>query len=398
MKIYPFDVLPHVDLAIDAIYEGGSSGNTSGDPISKMLKGIGNLGGFRVAGKGSLKKLIVLYTSMEDGDWPDSIDTSKGQFIYYGDNKHPGHEIHDTPKKGNMLLKQLFDLTHNSTRDSIPPILVFIKYPTVNSSRSVQFKGLAVPGYPGLSATDDLVAVWKTTNGQRFQNYRAVFTILDHPIISRTWINSLFSISGEIEAPHKFKQWKFTGKADPLIAPSTKTIRTQSEQMPRCTIEKEILRSVFNYFCKTPNQFESCAAKIFQLSDENALIDEITRSVVDGGRDAIGRYVLGIKEDPVYAEFSLEAKCYQPGLDGQNITSVGVKDVSRLISRIRNRQFGVLVTTSFVARQAYKEVRDDNHPIIFLSGGDIARILIKKGINSIDLVNSWLSNEFPDVN
>ncbi|HAT9402015.1 restriction endonuclease [Legionella pneumophila serogroup 8] len=398
MKIYPFDVLPHVDLAIDAIYEGGSSGNTSGDPISKMLKGIGNLGGFRVAGKGSLKKLIVLYTSMEDGDWPDSIDTSKGQFIYYGDNKHPGHEIHDTPKKGNMLLKQLFDLTHNSTRDSIPPILVFIKYPTVNSSRSVQFKGLAVPGYPGLSATDDLVAVWKTTNGQRFQNYRAVFTILDHPIISRTWINSLFSISGEIEAPHKFKQWKFTGKADPLIAPSTKTIRTQSEQMPRCTIEKEILRTVFNYFCKTPNQFESCAAKIFQLSDENALIDEITRSVVDGGRDAIGRYVLGIKEDPVYAEFSLEAKCYQPGLDGQNITSVGVKDVSRLISRIRNRQFGVLVTTSFVARQAYKEVRDDNHPIIFLSGGDIARILIKKGINSIDLVNSWLSNEFPDVN
>lgn len=398
MKIYPFDALANVDLAIDAIYEGGNSGNASDDPISKMLKGVGNLGGFRIAGKGSFKKLVVLYTSMEDGDWPDSIDTSKGQIIYYGDNKHPGHEIHDTPKKGNMLLKQLFDLTHNGIRATIPPIFVFIKYPTANSSRSVQFKGLAVPGYPGLSATDDLIAVWKTTNGQRFQNYRAVFTILDHPIISRAWINSLFFVSDEIEAPYKFMQWRFSGKAEPLIAPSTKTIRTQSEQMPKSAIEKEILKAVFNYFCKTPTQFESCAAKIFQLSDENALIDEITRNVVDGGRDAIGRYVLGIKEDPVYAEFSLEAKCYQPGLDGQNITSVGVKDVSRLISRIRNRQFGVLVTTSFVARQAYKEVRDDNHPIIFLSGGDISRILIKKGINSIELVNSWLTNEFPNLN
>jgi hypothetical protein len=36
----------------------------------------------------------------------------------------------------------------------------------------------------------------------------------------------------------------------------------------------------------------------------------------DVGRDAIGRYLLGLMDDPVYAEFSLEAKCYQPGLDG----------------------------------------------------------------------------------
>ena len=31
------------------------------------------------------------------------------------------------------------------------------------------------------TATADLVAVWKTTKGQRFQNYRAVFTVLDAP-------------------------------------------------------------------------------------------------------------------------------------------------------------------------------------------------------------------------
>lgn len=47
---------------------------------------------------------------------------------------------------------------------------------------------------------------------------------------------------------------------------------------------------------------------------------------------------------------------------------LGVKEVSRLISRIRHRQFGVLVTTSIVARQAHQEVREDRHPNIFYIG------------------------------
>ena len=36
--------------------------------------------------------------------------------------------------------------------------------------------------------------------------------------------------------------------------------------------------------------------------------DSVAASV-DGGRDAVGRYLLGLSDDPVYAEFSLEAKC-----------------------------------------------------------------------------------------
>jgi hypothetical protein len=33
----------------------------------------------------------------------------------------------------------------------------------------------------------------------------------------------------------------------------------------------------------------------------------------------------------------------------------GVREMSRLISRLRHRQFGVLVTTSYVDNQAYRE-------------------------------------------
>jgi hypothetical protein len=71
-----------------------------------------------------------------------------------------------------------------------------------------------------------------------------------------------------------------------------------------------------------------------------------------------------------------------------------VKEVSRLISRIRHRQFGVLVTTSVIARQAYEEVREDRHPIIFISGRDISEILIKHGYNTEEKVATLLNNGF----
>lgn len=116
--------------------------------------------------------------------------------------------------------------------------------------------------------------------------------------------------------------------------------------------------------------------------------------MIDGGRDAVGRYQLGLSDDPVYAEFSLEAKCYRPPINGEAPNTVGVKEVSRLISRIRHRQFGVLVTTSVIARQAYEEVREDRHPIIFISGRDITEILIKNGYNTVDRVSGLLADEF----
>lgn len=54
-----------------------------------------------------------------------------------------------------------------------------------------------------------------------------------------------------------------------------------------------------------------------------------------------------------------------------------------------------LVTTSVIARQAYEEVRDDQHPIIFLCGRDIAEILVVNGFNTPELVRNLLETEFP---
>jgi len=396
-KLIPFAELALSNLTIDAIYEGGGDGQLSGEPISKLLPGSGNMGGFRISGRGHKKNWVALFSTGEDKDWPDSLDIFSGQFIYYGDNKTPGHEIHQTSAGGNKVLRSAFEQLHHdeNPRCYIPPFFLFKKSPTASGARSVQFKGLAVPGYPGLSSTEDLVAVWKSTDGQRFQNYRAIFTVLDASVISREWINDLAAGNPLSEnAPKAWRDWVVSGKYLPLRAEATTVIRSIEEQTPDTSLKHDLLNTVWEFFKEIPLEFEKFAARIYQMMDQRVIIDEITRGVIDGGRDAVGRYLLGLPSDPVYAEFSLEAKCYRPPLNGQSPNTVGVKEVSRLISRIRHRQFGILVTTSLVARQAYEEVREDRHPIIFISGRDIAEILIKNGFNSVDKVNSFLYKEF----
>jgi hypothetical protein len=195
-------------------------------------------------------------------------------------------------------------------------------------------------------------------------------------------------------APSAWADWVQNGRYQALTAQSTSDIRELDEQFPESVVKTSILEAVWAHFKDAPLAFEAFAARVFQMYDQRVIIDNVTRASVDGGRDAVGRYLLGLNDDPIYAEFSLEAKCYQPPFKGQRANTIGVREVARLISRIRNRQFGVLVTTSVVGRQAYKEVREDRHPIIFLCGKDIADILTRNGFNTAPLVETFLENEF----
>jgi hypothetical protein len=62
---------------------------------------VGNQGGIRPR---KARRLVVLYTQWSDPDWPDHLDPETGTLTYYGDNKRPGRELHDTPKRGNAVL------------------------------------------------------------------------------------------------------------------------------------------------------------------------------------------------------------------------------------------------------------------------------------------------------
>jgi len=361
------------------------------DPLSKLIPGCPNEGGFRAIGartievndKGKRCTVLVLSSSGADPDWPDRLDAESGDYVYYGDNKNGGRDIHGTTKGGNRLLSQMFT---SEARTALPPTLVFEK---TGVGRDTRFLGLAVPTTP---ESDGLLAIWRQTNGVRFQNYKARFRIVDCSQIPLAWIREL--IAGDANAaatlaPKQWTKWVKSGNAVALHAPKTIQYRSEAEQMPEPTDKAGLLLldAIRGRFKESPHDFEFVASELFRLVEPRVYDLEITRMSSDGGRDAIGRLRVGGGEsesDGIYLEFALEAKAWSAS------HGLGVKATSRLISRIKHRQFGVIVTTSYVLKQAYQEIREDGHPVIVIAARDIAQILRSRGISTPDRVNAWI--------
>jgi hypothetical protein len=390
MKKFGFSALAAADLIVDATYEGDSnSKNIGGEPLGP-LTGTGNSGGFRWCGPISNPKLVVLYSTMEELNWPDAIDEEAGLFTYYGDNRKPGFELHDRKagRGGNQILRRSFELAHSdeNARREVPPFLVFCR---AARGRDAIFKGLAVPGAAHLDQASDLVAIWKSEDSKRFQNYRAVFTILNTAVVPRAWIAELQAgrTLGR-NCPTAWRRWIDTGKPTPLKAEKILRTRNAAQQLGT-ERERAIAAAVYFYFKKHPTTFEYFAADVVRLMDANVVALDVTRPSRDGGRDGVGVYRIGMANNYVTVDFAMEAKCYEPR------AGLGVKIVSRLISRLRHRQFGILVTTTYLADQAYSEIIEDQHPILICAGGDISSLMIEKlGLDSPQNVTAWLEKTY----
>ena len=123
----PFDALSTADLVVGTLYRGGSAGNVSDDPISRLL-GCGNQGGFRYRGsvQGLNLNYVILYTNLSDPDWPDCFEEETGRFTYFGDNKSPMYELHDTQKGESDLTRDVRSASPGQT-SSHPTLLCFQK-------------------------------------------------------------------------------------------------------------------------------------------------------------------------------------------------------------------------------------------------------------------------------
>lgn len=389
LRRVPFDDLADADLHIDRIYGGGTTKTFADDPIGKLLP-VGNQGGFRYNGSvlAESVRIVVLFTSGDEVDWPDRLDPATGDFTYYGDNRRPGHELHETPRRGNLLLKSIFSASRSGPeeRKHVPPIFLFEK---TGSGRDVTFRGLLAPGSPRLNAEEELVATWRTTANVRFQNYRGHFTVLSTPTVTREWINDV--LAGDplgMHCPREWRTWVQSRIYQALEAPPTVTVRSKAEQLP-VNVDEWIIEMIHKHFAAQPEKFEHLAAELWVASDTNVTHVEVTRPSRDGGRDAIGGYRIGIGKDPIVLDFAMEAKCYAME------KSVGTRDVARLISRIRHRQFGIFLTTSYIANQTYREVREDGHPVVFISAVDIVAIVKKMGYDCPESLLAFLTSKHP---
>ncbi len=121
----PFEELEQADLLVDRVYESGPSDNVGADPLQRLLP-VGNQGGIRYKGsvQGDDIRLVVLYTSGEHPDWPDSVDPYTGTGAYFGDNRRPGQELHATTRQGNEILRLIFDRANGdcTARAKVPPV------------------------------------------------------------------------------------------------------------------------------------------------------------------------------------------------------------------------------------------------------------------------------------
>lgn len=381
MTRFSGEQLQQVNLIVDAVYAGYTTERGGiADPLVPLV-GVSRQGGFRYRGTKDHPTLLVLTSNLAEPEWPDQLDETTGTFVYYGDNRHPGRLLHDTPRYGNQLLRQIFDWAHLGQRDRVPPILIFTSEAI---GRTFRFRGLAVPGSPHLAATEDLVALWKTIEGQRFQNYKAVFTVLDEAVIPREWVHAVGRGESSNLTPNTWNAWITAGGIRPLIAPRSLLVRSKAEQLPVTLVDQAILEVIRQRYKDNPFGFEACAGALTRLLMPDVSRLDLTRPWRDGGRDGIGQLRIGRNPAAIEVDFALEAKCY-----GAN-NSVGVREVSRLISRIKHREFGVLVTTSYVDRQAYQEVTNDGHPVILTTARDIVDLLRSAGIRTPEQVGTWL--------
>ena len=319
-----FKDLDKSDFFIDCIYKGGKAPNMSSEPFHKLIPGCENAGGFRkkLREDGSGKyAYIVLYTSMEELEWPDFLDEETGIFRYYGDNREPGRELTDTKKKENKILEMAFSLLNEAEKlEDMPPFLVFKK---VGKGRAVQFLGLAAPGNPKISPDRDLVAFWRTIKGNRFQNYEAYFTILDtgEKPIYRKWIESLiYDHENNLQyAPEAWVRFVKQGRNGivPLAAPRMYKIPNRFEQLPAGSDTEGLLclDAIRNHYHSFNQGFEACATNIVSKMDSHFVDFSLTRPWKDGGRDALGFYSIsagGKVNAPLKIDCALEAKCYSP--------------------------------------------------------------------------------------
>ena len=384
------------ELRIDLSLRNTNNPNNPNDVFNRFFRfsdgrGINNTSGFRAKSKADQTTDIencafcLLVTTFGEAEWPDSLDYESGVFTYFGDKRTEG-DLHKTTVGGNRLLRNIFNKLHVGQRELIPPILVFENYKGVDGSY-MRFLGLVAPGAQGVSSFDDLVAVWRIKDRNRFQNYRSLFTVLKENLVSKVWLEDLvngINPSDSIYCPLSWKRWVETGIYDPLTCERKREPRSKENQAPQNNNESNVLKKVMEGF--SDREFEFAAVSIVELMDPRFKDFIVTQRSRDGGRDAIGTYQVGHADHQIQLTAIVEAKLWKENSD------IGVKPMSRLISRIKHRDIGVFITTSCFNKQVQKELIDDNHPVILISGGDIARVLIENELDVPEKFFAWSEN------
>jgi len=210
------EALATSDLIAGSLLLGGGESLSSG-AITTAIS-VGNLGGIRVRARaaGGLA-YVALESTGAHAEWPDTIDRTSGEVVYFGENRtneKPAHE-----KKGNRHLISAFSipLATPTERASVPVFFVFGPPPSDAPGRSAVFEGLAVPGDRTAPEEWCITRVFRPAGAAPFDNVVVRLTLLADRTIRRAWLDDL--VNGQpisANAPDWYRWWVQSGERVPL--------------------------------------------------------------------------------------------------------------------------------------------------------------------------------------
>lgn len=381
------------EYVVGHVYRDKSSPQSPKDQFMRWINlpdsGMPNSGGIRPLSylaepaPDNLPAIVVLVTNhvttTARNPWDDIVDHQAGEIIYWGDaKKHEAKTLDDF--NGNKSMRAVYDAVLEQRHQEVPPILHFTRI----KSGYLRFNGLCVP--------EKIELDWFEDDGVPVRNYRFFLRVLDEDRVAVRWLHERRVKkdlkSRDAAAPSSWKTYVSGGQPTYLTAWGKKVLGTE-EQLPDVdSREDKLLRRLHSLGA---HEFEHVVVGLLAELDEVTHHVETTRAVSDGGFDFFGEFRL-----PPPLQYSIrfrgEAKKYARS------TSVGAKDVSRLVARLQRGEYGLFVTTSYFSRAAQQEVYEYGYPVTLIHGAQLASMFFETGlVRQGQLASSWLQSVLSTV-
>ncbi|WP_084161432.1 caspase family protein [Nocardia sp. BMG51109] len=164
-------------------------------------------------------------------------------------------------------------------------------------------------------------------------------------------------------------------------------VRTVEQQLPRDPVDREFLQVILRWYEKDKSKFIYTAVAIWKLIAPSTGDCKILPARHGNDNMAEGEYRFGPIDDRVPLNFVLVGKCFPER------QAIDQSTVNRLLTRIRNFDFGVIVTLSYLDEDIYRRLRSDGDPIVVVSGRDIVEALRSYGCTRPESVTEWLRGQ-----
>lgn len=350
---------------------------------------------------GSRRPAILIRTSAQKAGsagtpWHDVYDMDGGRVRYFGDAK-VRHMPDPRSANGNKVLleeRQLHSSPRRDERLKSAPLVFF----TTDSPGTVTFRGIGV--IEGVEIVTQIDPKTKLS----FSNYAfdcALVSLAEEgERLDWSWIyerrnSDLGDIEANQRAPRAWREWVDQGSESlPRVRRMVSRLGTasKSEQMPKDnSVEKEVLREVYEFFSSDPNRktrFEAVAEIVadFVISDSRGHYHQgwITQGSGDHGVDFVGRLDIGSGFSTTSLVVLGQAKC-------EALTSpTSGTHIARTVARLKRGWIGVYVTTSYFSTSIQKEVSEDRYPLVMIPGLRVAEairtIAMRDGISVRELL------------